>query len=739
MKLVMGLGAIRATTILGAAIGSALLNRSASSIEIESPPTISSIMPSNPSEWSTVTLYGSNFQSSDSDCSLSFSGEPAYVIDCSDTEILAVTPWVSGEMTAVVHSSEGESAGLLISLAPRDVAGLPELVEGRVAIHSSITGKAPLLTNLGMSDDLVSSLASASPVLSDWYSVEVPAGEEFSRSRQLMNLPGIDYAGPVTTPVSGDVPNDEYFSEQWYLSHIEASEAWDISKGDSIRVAVIDTGFQTNHADLATHILPGLNCHGTSEVTPLFGSWHGTAVAALAAGVTNNTYGIAGVGWNSSIIPYRLDTLRLPEEPPATCPQLPGADAAYLVDQAVSAGADVINMSFTYGGPTPYICESLANAWKQDVVTVASMGNNGSQTNLMPSSCFNTLGVAATGHDGASRASYSNYGPKTDISAPGGEGDGTLSCLSSDSSKLMRIATYDPNFSTWTHGCGTSFAAPLVSGTAALLAKSGYFPCEISETLRGVTLAYPNGGNPALVDPINFQGGGGRLNAGEALGWSTLLPSQIITRTYWPTGSVFHGEVGSQRYILINDAKYPGTVSGESERGDQCIAQDLVDCFPTGPSFPDDPDLDGMANPCDNCPNWANPQQNLPNWQLPPSGDPDCDGYPNTVPNGPGAVGARAGETTIGTVATKQCAASSTINNEPLPDAWPPDFNDSKSVTGQDFLVFNFLLGQPVSNPPVLIPGVGLTEVRRADLNGSGSVTGADFLQFNDFMGKVCS
>ncbi len=165
-----------------------------------------------------------------------------------------------------------------------------------------------------------------------------------------------------------------------------------------------------------------------------------------------------------------------------------------------------------------------------------------------------------------------------------------------------------------------------------------------------------------------------------------------------------------------------------------------------------DGDLDGVANcAVDNCPAVANAGQEnqdgdeygdaceqpnciniINHWTVGP-GDTDCDGYGDTTVFTP-----RASEQTIGTVPTQKCAANSGINNEPLPDPWPPDFNDNQLVNGADILHYNNAIGHPITDPPVVI-GATSIPLTRFDLNGSGFVSGADVLQLNPFFTKRCN
>jgi glucose/arabinose dehydrogenase len=133
---------------------------------------------------------------------------------------------------------------------------------------------------------------------------------------------------------------------------------------------------------------------------------------------------------------------------------------------------------------------------------------------------------------------------------------------------------------------------------------------------------------------------------------------------------------------------------------------------------PLDADGDGRAAISDNCPNWPNASQTLPNWPV-PNDDPDCDGW------------TRAREDFVGTKRLVRCSATGVVNDEPLPDAWPVDFNDNRLPNGADILSYNSRFGSSAAGgPPYDV---------RWDLNASGLINGADILQFNIFFGKFCT
>jgi hypothetical protein len=116
--------------------------------------------------------------------------------------------------------------------------------------------------------------------------------------------------------------------------------------------------------------------------------------------------------------------------------------------------------------------------------------------------------------------------------------------------------------------------------------------------------------------------------------------------------------------------------------------------------------------PAPTCPNGF-----VPPWLVPP-GDPDCDGFTSSQ------------ETFIGTLPLVTCAKTAAPNDEPLPAAWPVDFNDDQIATGLDFLTFAPVFGSIAPNPPY---------DARFDLNRDGKINGSDFLQFAPFFGKRCT
>jgi len=234
-------------------------------------------------------------------------------------------------------------------------------------------------------------------------------------------------------------PNDTYWSSQWGLRRIGLPGAWDRTRGEAgVVVAVLDTGVDPNHPDLRGAVLPGIDVVGdtTNTADP---QGHGTSVAGIIAARSNNAAGVAGICWTCSILPVKVL----------------GADGtgdmaalASGIVRAADAGARVINMSL--GGPvgSAALDQAIAYAVAKNAVLVAAAGNNGTSMPFYPAANPNVIGVAAT-DDADQLYSWSNYGDWIRVTAPG--------C---DPAPALGDA--------YVNFCGTSAAAPVVSGLAAL-------------------------------------------------------------------------------------------------------------------------------------------------------------------------------------------------------------------------------------------------------------------------------
>lgn len=248
-------------------------------------------------------------------------------------------------------------------------------------------------------------------------------------------------------------PNDTQFSQQYALTKISAPAAWDRTHGSvSVKVAVLDCGIYGSssgyvgpdglgHRDVRDKIVLEHNFsqspYGADDLCN-----HGTHVAAIAAASTNNATGIAGVGYDTSIMNIKV----LEDNGSGSIDKI--ADG---IKFAADQGAKVINLSLGGPGPcTPFEQDAIDYAWQRGALIVAAAGNDGLGQSSAPANCANVVAVAATDQSDA-RPFWSNYGANVDVAAPG------ASILSAN------------NAGTYGTEDGTSMATPHVAGLAALI------------------------------------------------------------------------------------------------------------------------------------------------------------------------------------------------------------------------------------------------------------------------------
>lgn len=227
------------------------------------------------------------------------------------------------------------------------------------------------------------------------------------------------------------------FSTQWALRAVGLPDDRSAA-GPGTIVAVVDTGVSSAHPELAGRVLPGIDLvSGDGDADDENG--HGTAVAAMIAADGANGVGIAGACWSCLILPVRVLS---------SGGGAPWERIAAGVVWAVDHGARVINISIAGTGESAELREAVAYAVGRDVLVVASAGNSGDARPQFPASLDGVVGVAAT--DPAGKLyDWSSRGDWVDLAVPG--------C-----SPLPMV------FGTYAWACGTSFAAPLAAGVAAL-------------------------------------------------------------------------------------------------------------------------------------------------------------------------------------------------------------------------------------------------------------------------------
>lgn len=308
--------------------------------------------------------------------------------------------------------------------------------------------------------------------------VRVP--EKVSQDRVLRDLRQnllVEYAEPNYLARAFFIPNDTYYSFQWNFSNKEyggigLESAWDISKGDSVIVAVLDTGVAYEDFGWKYRLAPDLaQTNFTSgydfinnDTHPNDDHGHGTHVAGTIAQSTNNHEGVAGIAYKTTIMPVKvLDKNGVGSY----------ADIAQGIIWAADHEVEVINLSLGASFASQTLENALAYAHNQGVVIVAAAGNDGTDQISFPAAYDEyVISVGATRFD-ENLAFYSNFGSRLSLVAPGGDlsvdqnndgyGDGILQ--QTFNRRPYRFGYYFYQ--------GTSMAAAHVSGVAALVMSTG--------------------------------------------------------------------------------------------------------------------------------------------------------------------------------------------------------------------------------------------------------------------------
>ncbi len=337
-------------------------------------------------------------------------------------------------------------------------------------------------------------------------------------------------------------PSDPLYPRQWALPLVRAPEAWDAASGEGVVVAIIDSGVDGRHPDLAGRVLPGLDASTDQELpagtnTDRLG--HGTAVASVAAAGLDDGVGMAGLAGGARILPVRVG-----DPSGGAC----WSEVAKALVWAADHGAKVANLSL--GGPDPSeaVKEAVSYARSRGVLVVASSGNEALEGNppLYPAAFPEVLAVGATTRYDT-RAEYSSYGPQLDLVAPGGAGLGTFDddVAAAFPASRTRYAYYPM--------AGTSFAAPHVAGAAALALSlaPALGPPELEALL---TLTSTDLGPAGRDDEYGW----GRLDVGRAVK-ALLMTKRLAGPDRYSTSAAVSSALFPQAspVLLATGANFP--------------------------------------------------------------------------------------------------------------------------------------------------------------------------------------
>ncbi|MHB8991418.1 MAG: S8 family serine peptidase, partial [Chloroflexota bacterium] len=302
--------------------------------------------------------------------------------------------------------------------------------------------------------DVVSSLTAQSVTLKGQIAglevlrLGVPAGQELEIARQLRELPGVEWVEPnYLREVMRDPADRPYPQLQWGLRRIQAEQAWGIATGSpEVIVAVLDTGIDRSHPDLAGKLVAGYDFLN-DDPDPDDDSGHGTFNAGVIGATSESGSRVAGVARGVQIMPIKvLDSNG----------KGPNSAVAQGLVYAVDHGARIVNMSFGNPATSQMETQAIRYAHSKGAVLVAAAGNTANLDNavIYPAAHEQVLAVAATDEED-NVPDFSQHHPYVAISAPG---VGILSTY-------WRAAGYG----NYAAASGTSAAAPHVAGLAALI------------------------------------------------------------------------------------------------------------------------------------------------------------------------------------------------------------------------------------------------------------------------------
>jgi subtilisin family serine protease len=339
------------------------------------------------------------------------------------------------------------------------------------------------------------------------------------------------------------VPDDPALGTQWNLTAVGAQDAWDVGHGSSsVRVAVIDSGVDATHEDLAGKLVLGYDAAAGTALAAGNSDdvGHGTATAGLIGAATNDGKGLASLGYDTVIMPIKVAD---------STGAISSAALVRGLYYAADNGARVINVSL--GGCVPAQAESdaVAYARSKNALVVAAAGNEAQDGNPVeyPAALPGVLAVGATAFDGT-RALYSNTGSYVDLAAPGGSADG-------DPGHDIPLLLTGGGV---TREAGTSFSAPLVAAAAALVIAQR--PEATADQVAEILVkSATDRGNAGRDDAF----GAGVLNAGAAMRLAAQpgpLPSPSPTEPdLAPRVALLTSVIDAGQRVTVSYTGRPGT------------------------------------------------------------------------------------------------------------------------------------------------------------------------------------
>lgn len=370
------------------------------------------------------------------------------------------------------------------------------------------------------------------------WAVSVPVGQERDFMRRYQNHAEVSYteydrlletkmlggfrpnegritlAAPPIDPLYVAEPTNSYgvkregLPGQWGMEVIGALDAWDTTQGEEVTVAVLDTGVDMDHPDLAANLDKGnaRNCvDKDKESNPDDDFGHGTHVSGIIAGIANNGIGIAGVAPACKVMPVRV----LGVEGGTSTTLIAG------IDWAIGHGAKVINISLGSSQYNRAEEDAIKRAISRNIVVVAAAGNEALVGNPVgyPAAIPGVVSVGAlkkvtdtsAGIVSYVRADFSTFNPFVTVAAPGTD---ILSTVPRRFQSYGSTHADEP----YAYASGTSMASPMVAGVVALIrsAHKDWSATQVISKLRSTCQRLG-------TTPLDTFYGSGLVQAGKAV------------------------------------------------------------------------------------------------------------------------------------------------------------------------------------------------------------------------------
>ncbi|MBT8469982.1 MAG: S8 family serine peptidase, partial [Deltaproteobacteria bacterium] len=374
--------------------------------------------------------------------------------------------------------SEGDDTRLPKARLPGDWRRLNERLDVKLERRAPVVGRWKVRRR--------SSASNVAPV------VRSPLAKAIQWSPTIAAVKALRRSGTTTASPNyilraTAAPNDEFYPFQWHYPLIGLEEAWDVTEGEGVTVAVLDTGIVSRHPDFAGKIVAGFDFISDPQsardgdgVDPdpedpgdlgengSGSSFHGTHVAGTIAATSNDGQGVAGVAGRASIMPMRVLGVGGGTSFDICQAMLFAAGEPNAANNGASPPADVLNMSLGGGPIDQCAVDAIAAARAKGIFVVVAAGNdNKNSDNISLAGIPDAFTVSAVDIN-KEKAFYSNFGDRVDVAAPGGDlrvdlnsdgyADGVLSTLANDNGELL-----------YGFQNGTSMAAPHFAGVVALM------------------------------------------------------------------------------------------------------------------------------------------------------------------------------------------------------------------------------------------------------------------------------